>query len=78
MLVRIGEKVQEVPREVMDEGRHGASRVTPASGLCASRGCPGDPPRGVSEANDALGGEGAASAQPRAGDRTRDATAGLR
>jgi len=25
--------------------------VARASGLCASRGCPGDPPRGMSEAN---------------------------
>src|SRR5439155_2347535 len=42
-----------------------ARRVAPVSGVCASRGCPGDPPRGMSEANDAVGGEGAASARPR-------------
>ena len=57
-------------------------RVARVSGLCASRGCPGTPPRGVSEANDAKGGEGAASARPKgqgplrakpAGDRTRAA-----
>ncbi len=41
--------------------------------LCANRGCPGDPPCGVSEANDAEGGEGAVSARPRARDRTRGA-----
>ena len=35
-----------------------ARRVAPVSGVCASRGCPGDPPRGMSEANDADGGEG--------------------
>ena len=46
-------------------------RVARVSGLCASRGCPGTPPRGVSEANDAKGGEGAASARPRTRDRTR-------
>jgi len=48
-----------------------AQRVAPVSGVCASRGCPGDPPCGMSEANDAIGGEGAASARPRTGDRTR-------
>src|SRR6266550_6154042 len=48
-----------------------AWRVAPVSGVCASRGCPGDPPRGMSAANDAQGGEGAASARPRTGDRTR-------
>src|SRR5207253_10651683 len=52
-----------------------ASRVAPVRGVCASRGCPGDPPRGVSGANDAKGGEGAASAHPRTGDRTREAPA---
>src|SRR5437867_254443 len=41
----------------------GAAR---ARGLCTSRGFPGAPPRGVSGANDAHGGEGAASARPRA------------
>src|SRR5207248_11605099 len=40
-------------------------------GWCGSRGCPGTPPGGVSEANDAKGGEGAASARPRTRDRTR-------
>src|SRR5438094_10480795 len=40
------------------------ARVARASGLCANRGCPGDPPRGVSAANDAKGGEGAVSARP--------------
>ena len=45
-------------------------RVARGSGVCASRGCPGDPPRGVSEANDAEGGEGAASATPPANRRT--------
>ena len=49
----------------------GARRVAPVSGVCASRGCPGDPPRGMSAANAAQGGEGAASARPRTGDRTR-------
>src|SRR5256885_16443150 len=53
------------------EWAHAGPRVARARGLCASRGCPGDPPRGVSEANDAEGGEGAASARPRTGDRTR-------
>jgi hypothetical protein len=46
-------------------------RVAPVSGVCASRGCPGAPPRGMSEAKAAQGGEGAASARPRTGDRTR-------
>src|SRR6267378_3893514 len=46
-------------------------RVARARGLCANRGCPGHPPRGVSAANDAKGGEGAVSARPRARDRTR-------
>jgi len=41
-----------------------ALRVARASGLCTSRGFPGDPPRGVSGANDAKGGEGAARARP--------------
>src|SRR5438132_3326082 len=49
------------------EARRGdAPRVAPASGLCARRGCPGDPPRVASGASDAGGGEGAASARPRA------------
>src|SRR5438309_10282720 len=55
-----------------------ARRVAPVSGVCASRGCPGDPPRGMSEANDAVGGEGAASARPRTGDRTRQPPADWR
>src|SRR5207302_9268382 len=63
-----------VERNLNHEARRGdAPRVAAASGLCTSRGCPGDPPRGVSEANDAVGGEGAVSARSRAGDRTRGA-----
>src|SRR6267378_3550509 len=46
-------------------------RVAPVSGACASRGCPGDPPGGGGEETDGEGGEGAASARLRTGDRTR-------
>ena len=75
MLVWIGKEIQEMSWEVVIDGKaRGASRVAPVSGVCASRGCPGDPPRGMSGANDAIGGEGAASARPRTGDRTRDAS----
>src|SRR5207253_3315382 len=56
-----------------DRATCSAARVARARGLCANRGFPGHPPRGVSEANDAIGGEGAVSARPRARDRTRAA-----
>ena len=71
---RQNREVQEKDLAARGRGRaRVALRVAPVSGVCASRGCPGDPPRGMSEANDAVGGEGAASARPRTGDRTRRA-----